>query len=262
MSGRVLINISALTMVGAALLSSTVSVRAVDITFLCPGVLHTTAEELLPEFQRSTGHNVKVIYTSIGYITQRVRNGEAADLAIVSPEQWEDLKSVGKIDQNVRVVIARVGAGVFVKKGAAKPDISSVEAFKRALLNAKSIALVDPAAGGQVASYAPRLFERLGISAELKPKIQLVGGGGGVAPVEPVIKGDAEIGLTTISEIIQFQPAIELVGPFPPEIQIFFGFTGAIPRNARESAAARALLDFFTSPRAISILKSKGLEPG
>jgi molybdate transport system substrate-binding protein len=122
--------------------------------------------------------------------------------------------------------------------------------------------LVDPAAGGQVAIYAPRLFERLGISAELKPKIQLVGGGGGEAPVEPVIKGDAEIGLTTISEIIQFQPAIELVGPFPPDIQIFFGLMGAIPANARESTVARALLDFFTSPRSISILKSKGLEPG
>jgi molybdate transport system substrate-binding protein len=110
MSGRVLINISAMTMVGAALLSSTVSVRAVDITFLCAGVLRTTAEELLPEFQKSTGHNVKVIYTSIGFITQRVHNGEAADLAIVSPQQWEDLKSVGKIDPNARVVIARVGA--------------------------------------------------------------------------------------------------------------------------------------------------------
>ena len=88
----------------------------------------------------------------------------------------------------------------------------------------------------------------------------MVGGGG--APVEPVIRGDAEIGLTTISEIVQFQPAIELVGPFPPEIQTFFAYAAAIPANAREPMAAKALLDFFTSPRAISILKLKGLEPG
>ena len=103
-------------------------------------------------------------------------------------------------------------------------------------------------------------MERLGISAELRPKIKLVGGG--VAPVEPVLKGDTEIGLTTISEIMQSQPAIELVGPLPPEIQTFLTWTAAIPANAREPAAAKALLDFFTTPRAISILKAKGLEPG
>jgi molybdate transport system substrate-binding protein len=248
------------TLMAALLGGSTVTARAVEITFLCAGALQTTAEELLPEFEKDTGHHVKAVFTSIGFITQRVRNGEAADLAVVSPRQWEDLKNEGKLDPNVRAMIAKTGAGVFVKKGAAKPDISSVEAFKRALLNAKSIALVDPAAGGPVALYAPGLFERLGISADLKPKLKLVGGGG--APVEPVTRGDAEIGLTTISEIIQFQPAIELVGPFPPEIQAFFAYTGAIPKNAKEPAAAKALLDFFTSARAISILKPKGLEPG
>jgi molybdate transport system substrate-binding protein len=258
---RRLINISAMTMVMAASLAgSTVTTRAAELTFFCPGALQSSAEELLPEFKRSTGHNVKAVFTSTGLITRRVRNGEAADLAIVLPEQWEDIKKEGKLDPTVRVVIAKVGAGVFVKKGAAKPDISSVEAFKRALLNAKSIALADPAAGGPVGIYATALIERLGISAELKPKIKLIGGG--VAPVEPVVKGDAEIGLTTISEIIQSQPAIEMVGPLPPEIQTFLVFTAAIPRNAKESTAAKALLEFFISPRAISILKAKGLEPG
>jgi molybdate transport system substrate-binding protein len=242
----------------ASLVGSTVTARAVEITFFCAGALQTTAEELLPEFQKGTGHSVKAVFTSIGFITQRVRNGEVADLAVVSPRQWDDLKNEGKVDPNVRVVLAKVGAGVFVKKGAAKPDISSVEAFKRALLNAKSIALVDPAAGGPVALYAPGLFERLGISAEVK--LKLVGGGG--APVEPVIRGDAEIGLTTISEIVQFQPAIELVGPLPPEIQAFFAYMAAIPKNAKEPTAAKALLDLLTSPRAISIMKPKGLEPG
>jgi molybdate transport system substrate-binding protein len=149
---------------------------------------------------------------------------------------------------------------VFVKKGTTKPDISSVDAFKRALLNAKSIALGDPAAGAPIGIYAIALMERLGISSELRPKIKLVGGG--VAPVEPVIKGDAEIGITTFSEIIQFQPAIELVGPLPPEIQTFLVYTAAIPANAKEPAAAKGLLDFFATPRAISILKAKGLEPG
>src|SRR5215471_8359244 len=154
MRRRRLIIVSAMTMGVAAFLSSAVAVRAADITFLCAGALQTTAEELLPEFQKSTGHNVKVIFTSIGLITQRVRNGEVADLVTVSPQQWEDLKGAGKIDPAARVAIAKVGAGMFVKGGAAKPDISSVEAFKRAVLNAKSIALNDPAAGGPVGPYA------------------------------------------------------------------------------------------------------------
>jgi molybdate transport system substrate-binding protein len=259
--GRRRINISVMTMVVAASLAgSIVATRAAELTFFCPGALQSSAEELLPEFQRSTGHNVKAIFTTPGLTTRRVRNGEVADLAIIFPQQWEDLKSEGKLNPTVRVVIAKVGVGVFVKKGTAKPDISSVDAFKRALLNAKSIALADPAAGGAVGIYAPALMERFGISAELRPKIKLVGGG--VAPVEPVIKGDAEIGLTTISEIIQSQPAIELVGPLPPEIQTFFAFTAGIPGNSRDPAAAKALLDFFTTPRAISILKAKGLESG
>ena len=246
-------------MVVSSLAGNAVAVRAAELRFLCAGALQTTAEELLPEFQKGTGHTVNVDFISIGIITQRVRSGEIADLAVVSPRQWEDLKNEGKLDPTVRVIIAKVGAGVFVKKGTAKPDVSSVDAFKRALLNAKSIALGDPEAGAPIGIYAIALMERLGISAELRPKIKLVGGG--VAPVEPVIKGDAEIGLTTFSEIIQFQPAIELVGPLPPEIQTFLVFTAAIPKNAKEPTVAKALLDFFISPRAISIMRARGLEP-
>src|SRR5262249_48388021 len=173
------------------------SAHAADITFFCAGALETTAEELIPDFQRTTGHSVKATFAAIGVVTRRVENGEAADLAVVAPRQWESLKEHGKLDPSVRVVIAKVGAGVFVKKGATKPDISSVDAFKRALVNAKSIALSDPAGGGPVGIYAVGMFERLGISAELKPKLKLVGGG--LVPVEPVAKGDAELGLSTIS---------------------------------------------------------------
>ena len=132
------------------------------------------------------------------------------------------LDTLGIRHLNKRAVPPGARSFVFVCFGNIMRSPTAELMFKRALLNAKSIALVDPAAGGPVALYAPGLFERLGISAEVKPKLKLVGGGG--APVEPVIRGDAEIGLTTISEIIQFQPAIELVGPLPPEIQVFFAY--------------------------------------
>jgi molybdate transport system substrate-binding protein len=244
---------------GLLILGMQNAMRAADITFLCAGALETTAEELIPEFSRTTGYNVKATFAAIGVISRRVENGEVADLAVVSPRQWDSLRGQDKLDPTVRLVIAKVGAGVFVKKGASKPDISSVDAFKRALVNAKSIALSDPAGGGPVGIYAVGLFERLGIGAEIKSKLKLVGGG--LAPVEPVAKGDAEIGLSTISEILPV-PGVELVGPLPVEIQTFIVYTAAIPKTAKEPAAARALIDIFMSPKAISILKSKGLEQG
>ena len=258
MHGRSIVNVFALT-VGLFVFSMQSSAPAAEITFLCAGALETTVEELLPEFQKASGHSVKATFAAIGVIARRLRNGAMADLAIISPQQWEDVRKEGKVDATVQVIIAKVGVGVFVKRGAAKPDISSVEAFKRALLNAKSIALADPAGGGPVGIYAASLFERLGISAAVTPKLKLVGGG--LAPVEPVTKGDAEIGLTTISEILPV-PGIELVGPLPREIQTFIVFTAAIPANAKEPMAAKALIDFLSSPRATSVLKSKGLEKG
>jgi len=233
---------------------------AAEITAFFPLSMEHTAHEVVPPFEKSSGHKVTIQYGTAGAVAPKVRNGEIADVLISAAAQIDGFSKENKLVADSGFGLAKVGVGMLARKGAAKPDISSVDAFKRALLNAKSIALADPAAGGAVGIYAPALMERLGISAELRPKIKLVGGG--VAPVEPVIKGDAEIGLTTISEIIQFQPAIELVGPLPPEIQTFFAFTAGIPGNAREPAAAKALLDFFTTPRAISILKAKGLESG
>ena len=256
MNGRSIVNVLALT-AGLFVFSMQSSARAAEITFLCAGALETTIEELIPEFQKVSGHAVKATFAAIGVIATRLRNGDMADLAIVSPQQWEDLRKEGKVDATVQVIIAKVGVGVFVKKGAAKPDISSVEAFKRTLLNAKSIGLADPAGGGPVGIYATRLFERLGISAAVTPKLKLVGGG--LAPVEPVAKGDVEIGLSTISEILPVS-GIELVGPLPSEIQTFIVYAASIPANAKEPTAAKALIDFLSSPRATSVLKSKGLE--
>jgi molybdate transport system substrate-binding protein len=252
--------LAAAVLFGAVLMvAAPISAGAADITFFCAGSLETTVERIVPEFERATGHHVKATFAAIGVITRRLRNGDAADLAIVSPQQWQDLRTEGKIDPATQVIVAKVGVGVFVKTGTAKPDISSVEAFKRTLLNAKSVALSDPAGGGPVGIYAVSLFERLGISADVKPKLKLVGGG--LPPVEPVAKGEAEIGLTTIAEILP-APGVELVGPLPAEIQSFIVYTAAIPATAKEPAAAKALIEFLMLPRVTPVLKSKGLERG
>jgi molybdate transport system substrate-binding protein len=143
------------------------SAHAEDITFLCAAALESWMHDVIPEFQKTRGHNVKPTFEAINRITEFVRRGDPADLAIVSPQQWESLQNEGKLDSTTRVVIAKVAYGVFVKKGAVKPDINSVEAFKRTFFNARSIALFDPATGGPTALFGARLFDRLGMAAEL-----------------------------------------------------------------------------------------------
>src|SRR5437868_2138627 len=174
MNGRSIVNVFALT-VGLFVFSMQSSAPAAEITFLCAGALETTVEELLPEFQKASGHSVKATFAAIGVIARRLRNGAMADLAIISPQQWEDVRKEGKVDATVQVLIANVGVGVYVKQVVAKLAISSVDAFKRALLNAKSIALADPAGGGPVGISATSLFERLGVIAALTPQLKLVG---------------------------------------------------------------------------------------
>ena len=234
------------------------SAQAAEITFLCAGALESTMKKLIPEFQETSGHKVNATFAAINLITERLRNGEVADLAIVSPQQWEDLQKAGKLDPAVRVVIAKVGFGVFVKQGTAKPDIGSVDAFKRVFLNAKSVALFDLALGGPTPAYTARLLDQLDISASVKPKSKFAGNP--IALFELVEKGEAEIGLAQISEILA-APGIDLVGPMPTDIQGFTIFTTAKPVNAKEPAAVKALIEFLTSVNATALLKLKGLEP-
>jgi molybdate transport system substrate-binding protein len=242
------------------------SAHAEDITFLCAAAVESWMHDVIPEFQKVSGHNVKPTFEAINRITEFVRRGDPADLAIVSPQQWESLQNEGKLDSTTRVVIAKVGYGVFVKKGAVKPDINSVEAFKRTFFNARSIALFDPATGGPTALFGARIFDRLGMAAELKPKIKHPARGVPPQPIaaplfELVANGDAEIGLAMISEIVQ-APGVELVGPLPAEIGEFQAFTTVVPAQAKAPNAAKVFIEFLISPRATSILKSKGLEPG
>ena len=243
---------------GLTVMATASAAPAAEITFLCAGALESTMKELIPEFQKPSGHNINVTFAAIHIITERIRKGDIADLAIVSPQQWEDLQKGGKLNSAVRVVIAKVGYGVFVKKEAAKPDIGSVDAFKRVFLNAKSVALFDLTLGGPTPTYTARLLDQLGISASVKPKSKFAKGP--TALFELVAKGEAEIGLAQISEILA-APGIDLVGPMPADIQGFTIFTTAMPANAKEPAAAKALIEFLTSAKAVTLLKSKGLEP-
>ena len=167
------------------------------------------------------------------------------------------LQAQGKVVAGDRVIIAKVGVGAFVRKGAAKPDISSADAFKRSMLAARSIAYPDPAGGGASGIYVASLLERLGIAVEMKPKTKLF------PPTEvlyaSVASGEVEIGFNQISEILA-QPTIELAGPLPSAIQNYTQFAPGIVSGSSQPDAARALVTFLSSPAAQTVLKAKGFE--
>jgi molybdate transport system substrate-binding protein len=176
---------------------------------------------------------------------------------VLTPGAVNDLTAKGKFVPGSRLNLARVGVGVVVKEGAPKPDIASVEAFKQALLAAKSVAYIDPAAGGSSGIYVAGLLDKLGIAAEVNAKARLIHGG---AVAEHIAKGEAEIGVHQISEILPVK-GIALVGPLPAEIQNYTVYAAGLGANAKESDAAKALLKALSGPAAADVLKAKGMEP-
>jgi molybdate transport system substrate-binding protein len=254
---KVLVSVKIAAVASFALIVTGIDASAAEVRFLCADALESSMRELIPEFEKTTGHSVRMMLANAGTNTERVRKGDAADLAIVLPQQWETLRQEGKIDPAVRVAIGKVGLGAFVKKGAARPDISSVEAFKQALLNTRAVALRDPNQRSPVGTYVIALFDRLGIGDDIKPKLRLTAD----RPYETVVKGAADIGFSTIAEIVA-SPEVDLVGPLPSEIQNFNIFTTAIPINAEQVTATKVFIEYLTSPRATAVFKSKGIDPG
>jgi molybdate transport system substrate-binding protein len=186
-----------------------------------------------------------------------VRKDEVADVVIVSSAQIDTLIREGKVVPGTRVDIAKVGVGVFVRKGAQKPDISSVEAFKRTLSAAKSIGYNDPAAGAPVSLYLIDLFDHLSIAAEMNQKTIVFKQRS--ERFEAVARGDVEIGFNQMSEIIA-APGIELVGSLPAAIQSYTQFASGIVAGGGNQAAAREFVAFIASPMARGVWKSKGFE--
>jgi molybdate transport system substrate-binding protein len=230
---------------------------AADIKVLTAGAFKQVVLALVPEFEKQTGHKVTVENDTVGALTKRIEGGEAFDVAVLTPGAVNDLSGKGKFVAGSRTNLARVGIGVVVKDGTPKPDIGSVDAFKKALLAAKSVAYIDPAAGGSSGIYVAGLLDRLGIASDVKPKAKLIHGG---AVAEHIANGEAELGIHQISEILPVK-GITLVGPLPADIQNYTVYSAGLGASAKESDAAKALLKAFSSPAAAEVLKSKGMEP-
>jgi len=230
--------------------------HAAEIKLLGPVSLRVVLPGVLPQFETSSGHKVTVGYDTLGAITKRIVDGEAVDVAMVSPAQNEDLQKQNKVLAGSRVEIARVGFTVFVKKGAPKPDVSSVDALKRTLLAAKSIVLGDPAAGGGAGVYTAGLMERLGIATEIKAKTRLVRSGTEVA--ETVAKGEAELGIGVASDAAII-PGLDAT-PLPTGAQSYSVYVAGISSGSKQVDAAQALIAFLTSATVKQALRASGFE--
>jgi molybdate transport system substrate-binding protein len=232
--------------------------QAAELKLLTAGAFKSTVLALLPDYEKASGNKVSVENDTVGALMKRIEAGESFDVVVMTPEAVDKLTGEGKVMPGSRTNLARVGVGVMVKTGAGKPDISSVEAFKKALLDAKSVSFIDPASGGSSGIYVEKLLERLGIADQVKPKEKLKQGGYVADYVE---SGQAELGIHQISEILP-HAGVTLVGPLPKEIQNYTVYAAGIGAATRHGDAAKALIASLLGPSAQALFKSKGMEPG
>jgi molybdate transport system substrate-binding protein len=232
--------------------------QAAEIKVVSGGAFKQVLNALAAEYRKETGIKLDITYRTVGQHLDLIRSGqEKFDVAVLTPAAIDDLAKQGKVVPGTRADLAKTGIGVVVKAGTAAPDISTVDAFKRALLAAKSVAFIDPKAGGSSGIYVEGLLARLGIADQVNAKAVLVHGG---AVAEHVADGEAEIGIHQISEILPVA-GVRLVGPLPPEIQNFTVYAAGVGATAKDGNAARALVKFLAGPSAVLIVKAKGMEP-
>jgi molybdate transport system substrate-binding protein len=211
-------------------------------------------QELAAQFERVSGHKVAVRFEVNASLQRKIEAGETFDAVVLNPPVLDALIRQGKVVADTRAAIGRAGLGVAVKAGAPKPDIASVDAFKRALLAARSVAFPGEGASGR---YFVGLVERLGIGAEMKSKLKPMEA---EDTVEVVARGEADM-VVVVSSRIHDVLGVDVVGPLPAEVQTMIGFAAGVGTSAKEPDAARALVRFLSAPEAAATLRAKGVEP-
>lgn len=241
----------------AALIVIVAPARAAEVDAMITTAMKAATDELVPAFERTNGHTVAVSYGPSGGIARRFVGGEPADMIMIDSGALEDLIRQGKVRPG-RTDVARTAIGIAVRKGAPRPDVSSADALKRTLLAAKSIAHTAPAGGGITAAHIMRLFETLGIAAEVTPKVKLAAGGPNGRVSALVSSGEAEIGLQQVSELMS-NPDVEVVGMLPPELQQVTTYAAGVTTGARQPELAQGLIRHLVAPDAVAIYRSRGL---
>jgi molybdate transport system substrate-binding protein len=239
-----------------AMLFATVPAKAAEIKALITTAMNAAVDELLPPFERSTGHKVIVSYDPSGRLGKRLRGGEFADMILMASDQLDKLIAEGKVRD--RTEISRTGIALAVRKGAPHPDVSTPEALKRTLLAAKSIGFAGPASGGATAAPIMAAFEKIGIAAEVAAKTKYAAGGPNGRVSVLVANGEAEIGLQQVAELMS-NPDVEVIGMLPDGLQKLTVHAAGVTAVAKEPDAAHALIRHLVTPAALAIYKARGL---
>ena len=211
--------------------------------------------DLVPAFEKASGHKVPIIWAGNENILSRIRGGEIVDLVIMAGSNLDKLIAEGKLVGASRADIAKSGVGVAIRAGLPKPDISSTAALTEAVLAAKSIAY----SSGPSGHYVAGLFKKMGIADRIKHKVTQTPSGVQVGDI--MARGEADLGFQQVSELIHVK-GIEYLGPLPPDIQVITVFSAAVHASAQNPAAAAALVKFLTAPEAAPTIRRVGMEPG
>jgi molybdate transport system substrate-binding protein len=232
--------------------------RAAEVTLIAPGGIRAAVQQLIPDFERTTGHKVNATFGSGGGTKARVIKGELFYVPIVQPP-LEPVIASGHVVAASETQLATVAVGIAVRTGAPKPDISTADAVKRLLLGSKAIAYPNAARGAAAGVSFNETLQKLGIADAMKPKIKIAQGGRGA--MELLAKGEVDVGLTFISEIIT-EPGVEVVGPLPRDISTRTALVGFVTANSKEPEAAKMLLRYLSPSEAATVYKQRGMQPG
>ncbi|HXC30323.1 MAG TPA: molybdate ABC transporter substrate-binding protein [Stellaceae bacterium] len=234
-----------------------------DVTVLSAGATRSVLQELMTPFQSGTGNHITYTFDTAGYVERRLKDGEVFDVAVTTKPRLQKLETAGAIVAGSVVVLGRSPLALVVPSGAPKPDISSVDAFKKAMLAAKSIAYTDPASGATSGIHMAQVMRDLGIADAIEAKTVLIRGYAGATPAvgEAVAKREAEIGLQPMSELMN-TPGIDIVGPIPEQLQTpdLIYAVGLLSKGGEREASA-AFIKLLTGPTGQAVIKAKGFIP-
>jgi len=230
--------------------------HAAEVHVLSAAAMQSVFKDIRDEFQRTSGYRLVLHYGTIGAVNKWAMGGEEADLVISSSQAMPSLVYQGRIQPGSQTAICQTGIGVVVAAGVER-DVTSVEDFKRALLAAKAIVYADPAQGGAAGVHVAKIIEQLGLTDQLRPKLRLAAGGD-ITEVTLSL-GPTALGITQISEIAD-KPQARLAGPLPEELQNYTVFVAGVPADAPQSGGVPALLKFLRGPKAIAVIRAKGMK--
>ena len=240
---------------GSMLTATSGTMGAAELRLLAGGAMANVWAEIKPQFESVSGHKLEIFFGTTPNLIKEATSSNPFDVGVVPVEVMQDAAARAKFVAGPTTDIARVGLGVAVRAGASKPEIGTVDAFKSVLLKSQSIASIPESATGY--SIA-RVFDRLGVSEQMKSKMKAQPNPAAVVSV--VAKGEVELGLFLINVLTA--PGLDVVGPFPSEVQENVVFTAAVASDTKDATAAKALIEFLRTPAAVTIIKSRGMNPG